>query len=165
MRIRATRLVLLLALLGAAPAAAAPTVELEFVGLQTFPTATQFQGTAFGGLSGFAYDERRGVFYALSDDQVGARFYTLRIGVAGGAPAVQILAVTTLRDAAGQPFAPFSLDPEGLEPRLRERRLGAERPLPLHRQRGGARAGRPARHRRRRQPGADPPLGTASKPA
>lgn len=117
MRIRVTRLLLLafaLALLGAAPAQAAPTVELEFVGQQIFPTATQFQGTAFGGLSGFAYDERRGVFYALSDDQVGARFYTLRIGVAGGAPAVQILAVTTLRDAAGRPFAPLSLDPEGL---------------------------------------------------
>ena len=42
------------------------------------------------------------------------RFYTLRIGVGGGAPAVQIVAVTTLRDAAGQPFAPLSLDPEGL---------------------------------------------------
>ena len=42
------------------------------------------------------------------------RFYTLRIGVSGGAPAVEILAVTTLRDASGQPFAPLSLDPEGL---------------------------------------------------
>ncbi len=111
-----TRLVVLLAiaLVGALPAQAAPQTELTFLGQQIFPTSTQFQGTAFGGLSGFAYDERRGVFYALSDDQVGARFYTLRIGVSGGAPAVQILAVTTLRDASGQPFAPLSLDPEGL---------------------------------------------------
>jgi hypothetical protein len=110
------RLVLLLAiaLVAAAPVQAAPSTELEFLGQQIFPTATQFQGTTFGGLSGIVYDERRGVFYALSDDQVGARFYTLRIGVAEGAPAVQILAVTTLRDAAGQPFAPLSLDPEGL---------------------------------------------------
>jgi hypothetical protein len=110
------RLVLLLAiaLVAAAPVQAAPSTELEFLGQQIFPTATQFQGTTFGGLSGIVYDERRGVFYALSDDQVGARCYTLRIGVAGGAPAVQILAVTTLRDATGQPFAPLSLDPEGL---------------------------------------------------
>jgi hypothetical protein len=111
-----TRFVLLLgiALVGAGPAQAAPSTELEFLGQQIFPTATQFQGTTFGGLSSITYDERRGVFYVLSDDQVGARFYTLRIGVATGAPAVQILAVTTLRDASGQPFAPLSLDPEGL---------------------------------------------------
>jgi hypothetical protein len=116
MRTGVTRLVLLLAiaLVGAAPAQAAPSTELAFLGQQIFPTATQFQGTTFGGLSGLAYDERRDVFYVLSDDQVRARFYTLRIGVASGAPAVQILAVTTLRDAAGQPFAPLSLDPEGL---------------------------------------------------
>ena len=105
---------LALALVAAAPAQAVPQTELTFLGQQTFPTATQFQGTTFGGLSGFAYDERRGVFYALSDDQVGARFYTLRIGVSGGAPAVEIVTVTTLRDASGQPFAPFSIDPEGL---------------------------------------------------
>jgi 3-phytase len=116
MRTRVTRLVLLLAvaLLGAAPAQAAPQLELDFLGQQIFPTATQFQGTTFGGLSSIAYDARRGVFYAISDDQVGARFYTLRIGVSGNGPAVQILAVTTLRDGSGQPFAPLSLDPEGL---------------------------------------------------
>lgn len=110
------RLVLLLALalLGAAPAQAAPPVELEFLGQQTFPAATQFQGTTFGGFSGFAYDESRGVFYALSDDQVGVRFYTLRIGVATGAPQVEIVAVTPLRGADGAPFASFSIDPEGL---------------------------------------------------
>ena len=111
-----TRILLLLAiaLVGVGPAQAAPSTELEFLGQQIFPTSTQFQGTAFGGLSSIAYDERRQVFYVLSDDQVNARFYTLRIGVATGAPVVQILAVTTLRDASGQPFAPLSLDPEGL---------------------------------------------------
>ena len=116
MKVPVTRLVLLLAflLVGAAPAQAAPQLELDFLGQQIFPTATQFQGTTFGGLSSIAYDDRRGVFYVISDDQVGARFYTLRIGVSSGAPAVQILAVTTLRDAAGEPFAPLSLDPEGL---------------------------------------------------
>jgi hypothetical protein len=99
-----------------APAAAtsAPTIELQFLGQQIVPTATQFEGTTFGGLSGMAYDERRGVFYAFSDDQSNVRFYTLRIGVSAGAPAVQILAVTTLRDASGQPFPALSVDPEGL---------------------------------------------------
>jgi hypothetical protein len=111
------RLVLTLALALAAaagPAQAAPSPELQFLGQQIFPTATQFQGTTFGGLSSITYDARRDLFYVISDDQVGARFYTLRIDVSGGAPAVQILAVTTLRDASGQPFAPLSLDPEGL---------------------------------------------------
>jgi len=89
-------------------------MELEFLGQQIIPTATQFEGTPFGGLSGLAYDERRGVFYAFSDDQINVRFYTLRIGVSSGAPAVQILDVTTLRDASGQPFAASSADPEGL---------------------------------------------------
>ena len=111
-----TRFVLLLAfaLVAVGPAQAAPSTQLEFLGQQIFPTATQFQGTTFGGLSSITYDERRGVFYVLSDDQVGARFYTLRIGVSGGALNVQILAVTTLRDPGGQPFESFSLDPEGL---------------------------------------------------
>jgi hypothetical protein len=89
-------------------------LELRFLGQQIFPTATQFQGTQFGGLSSIAYDKRRHVFYALSDDQTNVRFYTLRIDVSTGVPAVQILAVTSLRDATGQPFAPLSVDPEGL---------------------------------------------------
>ena len=100
--------------LGAGPAQAAPSTELEFLGQQIFPTSTQFEGTSFGGLSSIAYDERRNVFYVISDDQVNVRFYTLRIGVGGGAPAVQILAVTSLLDESGQPFAPQSVDPEGL---------------------------------------------------
>ena len=89
-------------------------LELQFLGQQIIPTGTQFQGTQFGGLSSIAYDKRRHVYYVLSDDQTNVRFYTLRVDVSAGAPAVQILAVTTLRDATGQPFAPLSVDPEGL---------------------------------------------------
>ena len=116
MKTGVTRLVVLLAIafVAAGPAQAAPSTQLEFLGQQIFPTATQFRGTTFGGLSSITYDARRNLFYALSDDQVGVRFYTLRIGVTGGAPAVQIVGVTALRDADGQPFAPASLDPEGL---------------------------------------------------
>ena len=116
MKRRAIRLVLLLAvaLVGATPAQAAPSTQLQFLGQQIFPTSTVFQGTAFGGLSSITYDAGRGVFYVLSDDQANVRFYTLRIGVGVGGPSVQILAVTPLLDASGRPFATASLDPEGL---------------------------------------------------
>ena len=114
MRRLLTALAVLAALLTAGAAQAAPEVELEFLGEQIIPTGTQFQGTPFGGLSGLAYDERRNLFYAFSDDQVNVRFYTLRIGVSGGVPAVQIVGVTTIRDGSGQPFAPQTVDPEGL---------------------------------------------------
>jgi len=116
MKRAALRLVLLLAvaLVAAAPTQAAASTQLEFLGQQIFPTSTQFQGTTFGGLSSITYDARRNVFYVLSDDQVNVRFYTVRIGVGFHGPAVEILAVTSLRDAAGQPFAAASVDPEGL---------------------------------------------------
>jgi 3-phytase len=115
MKARVTTLLLAFVLaLSAGTAQAAPSTELQFLGQQIFSTATQFQGTTFGGLSSITYDVRRDLFYVISDDQVGVRFYTLRIDVSGGAPAVQILAVTMLRDASGQPFAPLTVDPEGL---------------------------------------------------
>jgi 3-phytase len=96
---------------------AAGTPQLQFLGQQIIPTGTQFEGTEFGGLSGFAYDSRGRRFYALSDDPSQfdpARFYTLRIDVSSAGPSVHILDVTTLTDASGNPFAPLSLDPEGL---------------------------------------------------
>ena len=37
-----------------------------------------------GGLSSITYDERRGVYYALSDDQADVRFYTVGIDVRHG---------------------------------------------------------------------------------
>src|SRR5688572_9685290 len=106
--VRGLVLGLAVAVVAAAPVQAAPTPELTFLGQQIFPTATQFQGTTFGGLSSITYDPRRNLFYVISDDQVNVRFYTLQIDVSGGPPAVQILAVTLLRDASGQPFAALS---------------------------------------------------------
>jgi hypothetical protein len=105
---------LALAVAIAAPAQAAPPVHLTFLGQQIFPTSTQFEGTAFGGLSSITYDSRRDLYYVISDDQVNVRFYTLRIDVEHGPPSVQILDVTTFRDGSGQPFASFTVDPEGL---------------------------------------------------
>ena len=54
---------------------------LQFLGQAIVPTGTTFAGTTVGGLSSITYDKQRGVFYAISDDQVGVRFYTLRIDV------------------------------------------------------------------------------------
>ena len=114
-----------------------PKTELEFLGQQIIPTGTQFQGTQFGGLSGLAYDERRDVFYAFSDDQVNVRFYTLRIDVSSGVPAVQILAVTTragrdrsaLRRPDGRPGRARADEGRHARPHLGGLRRPADRPV------------------------------------
>lgn len=93
---------------------------LQFVGEVIFPTGTMFDGTVVGGLSGITFDAGRGVFYSVSDDrsELGpARFYTLRIDLGDGkldAGDVAFTKVTTLKDTDGNPFARFSLDPEGI---------------------------------------------------
>jgi hypothetical protein len=108
-------------LASAAPALAkGPPVDLRFLGQAIVPTGTAFEGTTVGGLSSITYDPRRNVFYALSDDPSQfqpARFYTvgldLRDGHLGNGD-VHFQSVTTLLAPGGQPYAPFSLDPEGL---------------------------------------------------
>jgi hypothetical protein len=94
--------------------------SLQFLGQAIIPTGTTFAGTTVGGLSSITYESARGVFYSLSDDQSQfdpARFYTLRIDLSGGHlddGDVHFAGVTTLLAPDGQPYAPFSLDPEGL---------------------------------------------------
>ena len=94
--------------------------DWELIGTVNFPTGTMFAGTQVGGLSSITYDEHRGVFYALSDDQGQinpVRFYTLAVDLSDGqldAGDIAFTGVTTLLDASGQPYAPGSLDPEGL---------------------------------------------------
>ena len=98
---------------------------LTFLGESTIAAGATFEDTVVGGLSSWAYDEARDVYYALSDDQGGtftpasdpARFYTLRVDLSDGslgAGDVTVVDVTTLRGADGQPFPGRSLDPEGL---------------------------------------------------
>ena len=97
--------------------AAASAHGLRFLGQAIVPTGTQFQGTNVGGLSSITYDEKRGVYYVLSDDQTGARFYTVGLDVRDGRLSdgdVGFSGVTTLRAPGGQPYATGSLDPEGL---------------------------------------------------
>jgi len=94
--------------------------DVEFLGEVTFPTGFTFEGTQVGGLSGIAYDRFNNVFYSISDDRSQfnpARFYTLNIDLSDGSldnGDVTFEDVTTITDENGQPFAPNSLDPEGI---------------------------------------------------
>ena len=91
-----------------------PVVEL--ISEARLPTGLIYQNTELGGLSGITYDEKNKVYYAISDDRsqkADARFYTLKIE---NSP-VRVnpdIAVTTLLQKSGDPFAPGTLDPEGI---------------------------------------------------
>src|SRR6266487_4444968 len=93
---------------------------LQFLGQAIVPTGATYAATTVGGLSSITYDAARGVFYSLSDDQSQfnpARFYTLRVDLSDGHldnGDVQFTDVTTLLAPDGLPYAPLSLDPEGL---------------------------------------------------
>lgn len=92
----------------------------ELIGTVNIPTGTQFEGTEIGGLSSITYDSVRGAYYAISDDQGTidpVRYYTLSIDLSDGKldPGdITFLGVTKILDANGLPYAPGSLDPEGL---------------------------------------------------
>jgi len=92
----------------------------ELIGTTNIPTGTQFEDTEIGGLSSITYDTNRGVYYAISDDQGTidpVRYYTLGIDVSDGhldPGDITFLNVTKILDPSGAPYAPASLDPEGL---------------------------------------------------
>lgn len=97
-------------------------LSIDFLGQAQIPKQA-FQGTTVGGLSGITYDRRQGCFYAISDDRSNlapARFYTLNLEFDRSHPSqprpqqVTISAVTTLTDDNGQPYAPGTIDPEGI---------------------------------------------------
>lgn len=101
---------------------------------------SEFEGTAIGGLSALDYDRPSGTFYALSDDrgfENRVRFYTLSLDInapdAGADSSANSNAdldapphatfeiekvtptdVVFLSDESGEPFAPGTVDPEGL---------------------------------------------------
>ncbi len=92
---------------------------VDFLGFSDDLDKETFEGTSVGGLSALTYDRRRGVYYSLVDNgptaTSEARFYTLRLPTKGGTLGTpQILDVTTLRDADGNPFTASNFDGEGL---------------------------------------------------
>jgi 3-phytase/alkaline phosphatase D len=95
-------------------------ISYELIGTVDIPTGTQFEGTEIGGLSSITYDPHRDVYHAISDDQGTidpVRYYTLDIDVSDGRldPGdITFLGVTNILNASGAPYAPGSLDPEGL---------------------------------------------------
>jgi 3-phytase/alkaline phosphatase D len=101
--------------------AAMTVASIESLGIVTFETGYMFDDTEVGGLSGIAYDKSKDVYYALSDDRSQidpARFYTVTIDFSDGSldeGDVTFLDVTFLRDANRELFAPFSIDPEGID--------------------------------------------------
>lgn len=94
--------------------------EIESLGVVTFATGTDFEGTVIGGLSGIVYDRDLDVYYSISDDRSSlnpARFYTLTIDLSDGSldnGDVIFTNVTTLLDANGDPFAANTIDFEGI---------------------------------------------------
>ena len=96
------------------------SLDLQFRGQAIVPTGTTFKETTVGGLSSITYDAKRGVYYAISDDQgqfQPARFYTLGLGIHDGRLTdgdVRFTDVTTLLAPNGLPYPPLSLDPEGM---------------------------------------------------
>lgn len=92
----------------------------ELIGTVNIPTGTLFKDTEIGGLSSLTYDSNRGVYYAISDDQGTidpVRYYTLDINLSDGhldSGDITFLDVTSILDPSGAPYAPGSLDPEGL---------------------------------------------------
>src|SRR6476469_8153393 len=108
------------AILAIHPVQAFTIKKVDLLGQSTFSTGTTFQGTELGGLSGITYDASKNVYYSISDDRsekAPARFYTLNIDLSQGSlkqGGVTPVGVTTLLTENGQPFAPLSLDPEGI---------------------------------------------------
>ena len=94
--------------------------DVEFLGEVTFPTGFVFEGTEVGGLSSITYDQTRDVYYTISDDQGTidpVRFYAVEVDVEDGSldqGDVTFTDMTEILDLDDQPFAPGSLDPEGL---------------------------------------------------
>lgn len=102
----------------APPAASAPAA-LRLVGEATLPHRMAFRGTTVGGLSALDHDPATGLWMALSDDRSElqpARFYTLRLALAGGTLGVELLDAITLKQADGRPYPRRRLGGETVDP-------------------------------------------------
>ncbi len=87
-----------------------------FLGFVEIPSFTQVDGTTLGGLSGISYDPLTGLYRAVSDDRIGARFYELSIDLSDGrldAGDVDVLEAVTL-NSGGAPLDFLAPDLEGI---------------------------------------------------
>lgn len=94
-----------------------PKLSVEFLDSYELPKQT-YEKTPVGGLSGLTYDERKGLFYTISDDRsqyAPARFYTLKINFEGTKiDKVTVQDVTFLRTEDGELFPSGEIDSEGI---------------------------------------------------
>jgi predicted extracellular nuclease len=97
------------------------SLSFELLGVAELAKTTPLHPAPVGGLSALAWQPSTGLWYAVSDDAGDdgrrPRFVTLRIALADGrlgAGGVEVVGVTPLTDVGGRPFAPGSVDPEGL---------------------------------------------------
>jgi hypothetical protein len=98
--------------------------SLSYIGQQVVPSGQQYGGTTVGGLSGIDYQASTGRFLAISDDRSAlnpARYYELSLDLnqfvrsaTPGQAGVGFLAVTTILQANGLPYAANTLDPESI---------------------------------------------------
>lgn len=96
-------------------------LAFELLGVAELAKTTPLDQAPVGGLSALAWQPSTGLWLALSDDP-GAdgappRFFTLRLALADGRLGegdVEVVGVTPLTDVGGLPFAPHSVDPEGI---------------------------------------------------
>lgn len=94
-------------------------VSLNLIGSYTLPKqarpAQDPEGDPIGGISAIAYDIPRDRLYALSDNRDRPRFYTFTTtNITTPTPTLTPETVTYLKDNEGNPYAPNTLDPEGL---------------------------------------------------
>jgi len=93
---------------------------LRLLGQFSFESKRTYQDTTVGGLSGLAFDQKRGVYYAVCDDRgenQAPRFYTLQIDTdEGGVKDVRIVGVTYFdSDAATPGIQPYDRNDSDLE--------------------------------------------------
>lgn len=108
---------------GAQPPIAAPAPLLRLVGQFAFESRRTAFDTTLGGLSGLAYDARRDLYYAVSDDRgenQAPRFYTLRIDLdergIGDVVPVGVTFLDSDREAPGiQPYERGDTDLEDVQ--------------------------------------------------
>lgn len=96
-------------------------VNVEALGIVTYPTGFTYAETEVGGLSGVAYDAVRDVYYVISDakgDEDGpSRFYTLAIDLGDGSlddGDVTFLDVTLLRPRGNRLYPEGVVDAESI---------------------------------------------------
>ena len=95
-------------------------VNVESLGLVTFPDDYMFMDTPVGELSGITWDRNRGQYYVVADDrseEADARYYTVEIDLSDGSlddGDVVFTNVTTMLDEYGMPFELDTVDPEGI---------------------------------------------------